>query len=151
MLLQKERNLEAGMVISYKSVDLPLSIVLWTVRAPLWPEVGFSVISLALFVPQRDYTPATHASSGPLNLLSLPTRVNTTDWLTHTLHITHGQNKVQSCLSKLDQVPLLSESLPWPYPPFSGLTQILLLITAFNYTLNLLVVNISSLHSAFYS
>ena len=97
MLLAKgKRNLEAGIVRSYKCVDLSLSIVLWTVRRALCDLVGFSVTSLALFVPQRDYIPATHASSGPLNLLLCLQELDTTDWLTHThtLPTTHRQSKV---------------------------------------------------------
>ena len=74
-----KRNLEAGMVVSYESVDLSLSIVLWTVRRALCDLVGFSVTSLALFVPQRDYIPATHANSGPLNLLLCLQELDTTD------------------------------------------------------------------------
>lgn len=66
-------------LVSYESVDLSLSIVLWTVRRALCDLVGFSVTSLALFVSQRDYIPATHANSGPLNLLLCLQEWDTTD------------------------------------------------------------------------
>ena len=86
------------MVVSYESVDLSLSIVLWTVRRALCDLVGFSVTSLALFVSQRDYIPATHANSGPLNLLLCLQEWDTTDWRTHT-HCLRHTGRVKSELS----------------------------------------------------
>ena len=148
-----KRNLKAGIVRSYKCVDLSLSIVLWTVRRALCDLVGFSVTSLALFVPQRDYIPATHASSGPLNLLLCLQELDTTDLLTHT-HCLQQTGRVKSELSfkagpgttAVRKSTLTLSSFLWTYiVPF----------VYFHYwiyhALSLTCQYLSSLHSAFYS